>query len=408
MDVFVARQPIFDRNEKVFGYELLFRDGLTPVYRHTDPTAATSHIIAESPALIGVESITRGELAFVNVTRDLLIAGCTSLLPARYTVIEVLETVSADDSVIEACRAMKKAGYRIALDDFTYADRGSPLVAVADIIKVDMLRTQPEERRELVRTLSARGIQMLAEKVETQEQLAECRSHGFEYFQGYFFSRPVTLSSKIIPGIKLHYLEMLKEIQRPELDLDLIEDIIRHDVSLSYRLLRHLSMAYFGMREPIHSIRQALMTVGEREFRKWMSVLVLANLAGDHPEELVVQALVRARLCERLAPQAGMRPAADDCFLMGMLSLVDTMVGRPLEEILGHVPVADEVRSALLGDECAHLRLLEYVRAWEQGDWNGTTRLATEMHLDENRVPDLIGDALAFGRNGADATRRAA
>jgi len=408
MDIFVARQPIFDQNEKVFGYELLFRDGLSPVFTHSDPTAATSHIIAESPSLIGVESITRGQLAFVNVTRDLLIAGCSSLLPSRYTVIEVLETIRADPSVVDACRALKREGYRIALDDFTFADRSSPLIEIADIIKVDLLRTDREERRSLVRALAPRGACMLAEKVETQEQFAEARQVGFELFQGYFFSRPVTLSSKCIPGIKLHYLEMLKEIQRPELDLDLIEDIIRHDVSLSYRLLRHLSMAYFGLREPIHSIRQALMTVGEREFRKWMSVLVLANLAGDHPEELVVQALVRARLCERLAPNAAMISAADDCFLMGMLSLVDTMVGRPLDEVLAQVPVAEEVRAALLNASGAHGRILEYVRAWERGEWAKTTQLAVEMKLDELRVPELIGDALAFGRNGADATRRAA
>jgi c-di-GMP-related signal transduction protein len=403
MDVFVAPQPIFDREQVVYGYELLFRDSLTAVRAVGDMEMATSQILAESPALIGVESLTGGRMAFVNVTRDLLLSGCASLLPPRYTVLEILENVEPDETAVQACRALKQVGFRIALDDFTSRDRHSPLLAVADLVKLDFLATEPGERQSLVASLAPTGVRLLAEKVETPEQFQEARDLGFELFQGYFFSRPVTVSSKCIPGIKLHYLRILREIHRPELDLDLVEDIVKQDVSLSYRLLRHLNTAFFAFHAPVHSVRQALLVIGEREFRKWVSVIALAKLAGDRPEELVVQALIRARLCEGLAAPAGLPDAADDCFLMGMFSLVDAMVGRPLAELLTHLPVTDEVRDALLERPSRLRPVLDYARALERGDWDAAAALAGALAFDEAPVPGVIGDAIAYGRGGPPA-----
>lgn len=408
MNLFVARQPIFDTHGVVYGYELLFRDGLNAGFPKVDPDAATSQIIAESPALIGLESMTGGRKAFVNITRDLLLSESTTLLPPHFTVLEILESVAPDDDALRACRAMKAAGFQIALDDFTPRDRGSRLVEVADIVKVDFLLTASGELSGLVRELKRRGVRILAEKLETEESHREALGLGFDLFQGYFFSKPMLMSSRCIPGVRLQYLQVLREIQRPEIDLGFVERVIKNDLSLSYRLLRHLGSAYYAARDPVHSIRQALMVLGEREIRKWVSVVALANLAGDRPQELVAQAMVRARLCEELATVAGLAGEGEDCFLMGMFSLVDAIIGCPLEQALTGIRVSDEVRDSLLSNRGRLRPLLDYVQAWESGDWHRIASLTQTLGIPEADVPQMIRDALSFAADVQDPESRAA
>ena len=397
MDVFVARQPIFDRQQRVFGYELLFRSCLTNAYDGTEGTQATSQVITTSFFSLDMGKILGGKRAFINFNRDLLVGECVSVLPSEIAVVEVLESVEADEQVMAACKHLKERGYLLALDDFVCEERLAPLAEVADIIKVDFLATPEAERRRLVRRYSGRGIKLLAEKVETPEQFRQAYQMGYSYFQGYFFARPVIISGRDIPAFKLHYLQILKEINLPELDYQRLENMIKQEVSLSYKLLRYINSAAFGWRGPIESIRQALVLLGESESRKFVSLVALPFLAQDKPEELVVTAVIRARFCESIAPRVGLSNRKADLFFLGMFSLLDVIMDRPLEEVLAEVGLAPDVREALLEKSCGRNPLgwiLELVRCYEAAEWDRLAQAARHLRLPAEVIPDLYLDSV--------------
>lgn len=258
---FVARQPILNREQQVFGYELLFRDGIENFFRATDAEAAARSTL-DSSLLMGFDVLCDGHRAFINCTRDLLLKDGITLLPPDQTVVEILENVEADDLIIAACERLKVAGYTIALDDYVTGDPREALATTADILKVDFERTTAQQQADLVNRYAALGRRMLAEKVETHEQFVAAQDMGFVYFQGYFFRRPEVLKAREIPTNRVNYLRMLAAVSKDELDLRELEQIIKTEASILYRLLRYLKSPIFGMRNEIHSIRHALAMLG--------------------------------------------------------------------------------------------------------------------------------------------------
>lgn len=397
MDVFVARQAIFDRNLNVYGYELLFRSCRSEAFDGADGTLASAQVITNSFCSIGVEKLLAGKRAFINFPRDLLIGEFASVLPSQTVVIEILESVEPDPEVIAACRSLKGRGYLLALDDFIPRECYDPLAALADIIKVDFRTTPEAERRALIRRYGQDGIRMLAEKVESLEESARARDLGYAYFQGYFFARPVIVAGRQIPSLKLNCLRILQEIHRPELEYGQMENLIRRDVSLSYKLLRYINSAAFAWHSRIESIRQALVLLGEQEIRKWVSLVALPDLALDKPSELVVSAILRARFCELLAPWAGLPDRKADLFLMGMFSLLDAMMDRPLAELLAELHLAGEVRDVLLGKAAPDNRLAAIyalVRAYEGAEWDRLAATAARLNVPKEIIPELYLDAV--------------
>jgi EAL and modified HD-GYP domain-containing signal transduction protein len=398
METFIARQPIFDRRQQVYAYELLFRSSLENVFTGQDPNQASSKVIADSFFLLGLEFLTGGKKAFINVTRDVLVKEYITLLPQGSIGVEILETVEPELEVIEACKKLKQAGYLLALDDFVYQERYRQLMDLADIVKVDFLATGAEERRDLVQRFGSRRMRFLAEKVETQEAFQEALTLGYTYIQGYFFSKPVILTGKDVPAFKLHYLQILQQINRPELDFDQIEDIIKREVSLSYKLLRYINSAFFPWRSKINSLKRALVLLGEREVKKWISLIALASMATDKPEELVVQAIIRAKFCESLAAAAGLSRRTQDLFLMGMFSLIDAILDRPLADILSTVPLADDIKEALLGEENRLRLIYQCALAYEKGDWDQLSAHTALLGLNEAESPRLYLEAVTWGQ----------
>lgn len=394
---FVARQPILDHRLKIYAYELLFRSGLENFFdQATDGDKATKQVISDSFLLFGIEKMTGRSRAFINFTRNLLVQGYPALLPKQYAVVEILENVEPDREVIKACVNLKKRGYLLALDDFVYHAKYEPLLKMADIIKVDFRISGPEERAELARHLADYPLRLLAEKVETKEEFDEGVALGYELFQGYFFAKPVLVSHNELPSIKLQYLRMLQELNRPELSYTRLSEIISGDLSLSYKLLRYLNSAAFGLRHEVTNIRQALAMLGEKEIRKWCSLLTLHHLGQDKPQELVVASVVRAKLAELIAQRLGMGDKSGDMFLMGLFSLLDAICGLPLEELLRELPLSEEVRRALLQRSGIGGSILKLLEAQERGDWQEISRLAAEMGLDESRIPELYVRAVLF------------
>jgi c-di-GMP-related signal transduction protein len=395
---FMARQPIFDLGRSVLGYELLFRTSLENYFQPA-PGGNTSECVVDNYLLFGLDALTGGRRAFVNFTREALIQDYPMLLPREQIVVEILEEVRPDDQVLAACRRLKNAGYTIALDDFLSSQAANPLAGYADIIKVDFLTTAPAEREGLVHRFSPLGIKMLAEKVETQSDIALAQKMGYTYFQGNFFCKPQMMSAREVPGFKLNYLRMLQVINRMHLDLDEVERILRQEPSLLMKLLRYLNSANFGLRSRVTSIRHALALLGENNVRKWTSVVALLDLAEDKPAELIVTSLVRARCCELLAQPLRMPECETDSFLLGLLSVMDAVLDRRMVDVLAEMPVGEEVKAALLGDTNRLRAVLDSAIAQELGNWHRLRICAEQMRVEEDLILRAYMQAVQWQRS---------
>jgi c-di-GMP-related signal transduction protein len=396
MDLFIARQPIFTARLKVYAYELLFRSGPANFFPDVDVTHASARVIADSLFNVGLEILTSGKLAFINIARDVLVSDAGTLLPKDKVVLEILETVTPDDEVIAACRRLKDAGYQIALDDFVDAEEYAPLVTLADIIKVDVLATAPAARRAMVARYAPRGIRLLAEKIETQEMFHEAVDQGYTYFQGYFFARPSMMQARSAPEFRLTYLRLLQESSRPDVDLRRMAAIIGQDVTMSYRLLRRINSAYYGLRGTVSSITEAVRLLGVEDLRRWASLLFMAALGANKPPELVVESALRGRFCENLAGDAGLAEQQGDLFILGMFSLLDAMLDRPLSVLVAELPLAPAVKAALLGESNPLGRVLECAVAYISGDWTNLPRLVATLGLAEDALPTRYREALIW------------
>ena len=391
---YVARQPIFDREEKVFGYELLFRDGLQNAF-HGD-TDEASRATLDRSLLMGLDVLCDGRRAFVNCTRDTLIKGLVTLLPSTTTVVEILESVPADPDVFTACRHLKEAGYLIALDDYVAGDPREPLADLADIIKVEMKLTTELERGAMMKQFGPWRCRMLAEKVETQADFIHARDQGFVYFQGFFFRRPEMLSTRDMPANRLNYLRMLQEVSRPDLDLAGLEKLIKSEASVCYRLLRYLNSAVFGFRSEIHSVRHALSILGERDLRRWVRLVAAVGAGQERTSDLVLSALVRGRFGELLAPHVS--HGNSDLFLMGLLSLIDAMLEMPMSDVLEKIPLDHATKAVLLGQPSALRPVFQLMLAHESGEWEAAVALSTALQLNSEDVAGFYWQAQEWAR----------
>lgn len=408
MDAFIARQPIFDRHLDVYGYELFFRSGLQNAFDFDDMDQATRKVISDSCFLFDMQTYAGGRRSFVNTTRDVLIQGYVTLLPQGHTVAELPGALPLDDEVLAACRQLKEEGYLLALDNFTEDSGRAPLLRLIDIIKVDFLANGKPEKARIARDHSPRGIQLVAEKVETPEAFQEAQELEYDLFQGFFFKVPVIVQSKDVPGFRLHYFQLLSQIHKPEFDIPKLEDIIKRDVSLTYKLLRYMNSAFFGMRSKVESIRHALLLLGARETRKWATLVTITGMTKDKPPQLLVDTLTRAKLCESLAPALGLADRSEELFMMGMLSTIDVILGRPMRDLVRTLPVSDDVKDALCGEK-NHLRgPIDCSLAYEKADWEELAEQTDRLSLTDVEMGNLYHEALQWAHGSFKELRPAA
>jgi EAL and modified HD-GYP domain-containing signal transduction protein len=332
-----------------------------------------------------MDALTRGKPAFVNFTRNLLVKEVASIFPKDLVKIEVLEGIEPDEEVIRACQRLKQAGYELVLDDFVYDERFQPLTEIADIIKVDFLQTKGAARWQIIDKIGSVKKKFLAEKVETHSDFKEAVMYGYEYFQGYFFGKPTIVGGTDIPVHKQNNLQLIHTINRPDTGLDDFERLVKRDVSISYKLMDYINSAYFGFPQKISSIRHALALLGLDEIRKWLSVVALANLGQDKSEALITTSLIRANFCEFLALKIGYDYS--EMFLTGLFSMIDAFLDRPMVDILGRLPLSDEIKSTLLGEATSQRQVFELVLAYERADWDSYQRYAQGFNLNEEEVP---------------------
>jgi c-di-GMP-related signal transduction protein len=394
--LFVARQPIFDVEQHIFGYELLYRNSATNSYDGSDGTAATLAVIREAFLVLGTQ-LTRNSKAFINFNADLLKKKVPLVLRSETTVIEILENVAANDGVLELCRELKKAGYTIALDDFDQANGGTVgLLDLADIVKVDFRRSDAKQRADIIKSHGTGKAAFLAEKVETIEEFFEARRLGYRYFQGYFFSEPQIVSTRDVPANKINCLRMMSEINRPDMDFPTLEAVIRRDTYLTFTLLNYINSAYFGLRTSVGSIMQALALLGEREVRRWACLILMAFMGSDKSSEVTKTSLIRGKFCESLAVRIGLAEKASELFLTGILSMLDVLVGRPLYELLDGINVSKDIRVALTNGGNPHGELLQLVFAYEKALWEEVEDRAAHLGLEKEGITSNYGTSVQW------------
>lgn len=409
MDVFVARQPIFNRSMQLQGYELLYRrDALYNHFDGTEAATATMQVIANTLFSFGLENILGGKKAFLNFDRTLLTNGAHAILPPDVMVVEILESVKPDADVIAACADLHQRGYTLALDDFVSDPRTESLIPFAKIIKVDMTVTDRNEMERLLKLYHARGIAMLAEKVETHEQFAWAHGAGYDLFQGYFFARPLLVRRQQIPSDEIVCLLLLNELQHSEVNFVKVQELVSRDAALCYKLLRFTNSGLFHFRVEIRSIQHALSLIGEREIRHWIALAAVPGLAKQKPKELVTHTLVRARFCERLAELAGISEGGR-AFLMGILSLLDVLLGVPLNEAFDQVAVDSQIRAALLGTASENdvFRVIHaLVCRYEEGAWDCVDALWPKLQIKPSAIAEAYSDSMLWAQQALHATNR--
>lgn len=400
MSVFMARQPVLDANQGTWGYELLFRAGVENAFISKenglpDGDRATLSVL-DSAFFSGLAQVSGGKRALVNFTRQLLLNGYAEILPRETIIIELLETIEPDAQVVEACYRLKSAGYTLALDDFLYSPKYDPILSVVDIVKVDFVQSGPHERMELANLLLPMNIKLLAEKVETREDFEQARDLGYSLFQGYFFSKPQVVHSGRIPDSKIARMHLLREVNRPEINIDAVTAIIKSDPGMTMRLLRYLNSAFFGVRNKITSIRQGVVMLGRTNLRKWATVLAIAECGQDKPPELLKQAVFRARFCELLADMGKHVRNGDDFFIVGMLSLVDALMDQPKENIIAEMSLNDEIQRVLT-HECTGTLLcdtLHIAENIENGQWFMVEELSKAYNIPQDVVANAYREAV--------------
>ena len=398
MEVHVARQPIFNTEKNVIGYELLFRNGTDDFFPGSDGDQATADVINSSFFLKIVDDLTGGKKAFINFTPRLIKQQIMTILPSQSLAVELTETFEKDPEVLEACRQLKEKGYMVVLDDFVFYKNSDALIKVADMVKVDFVTTKEVERKNIAQRLKPLGVKLLAEKVESYFDFKQAKELGYEYFQGYFFGRPEVFSGRDIPGYTVNYLNMLREASRSEIDFDKLEQIFRRDVALSFKILKFINSAFFGVRNKVSSVRQALVLLGRKEILKCVSLLALQNIAQDKPDEVVVLSLIRARFGELLALKLGWTKRSDQAFLVGLFSLVDAMLDRPMDDILRELPLDDEIIVALLRGDNDLGRMNAMARHYEKAEWDQFAVLANELGIASKDVAELYRQSLVWAQ----------
>jgi EAL and modified HD-GYP domain-containing signal transduction protein len=394
---YVARQPILDAAGQVFGYELLYRAGADATSCQDPHDLAAARVLNDAVLTLGLDTLTGGRRAFINVTRHMLLNDLATVLSPETVVIEVLETVGFDEQVVAAVKGLKDRGYSIALDDFSFATGAAVLLPYARYVKVDVLATQGEERRKIEKAIKP-GTKLLAEKVETAESFEESRKLGYQLFQGYYFCRPTTFSGGALSARRLAYARLLAALNKTNVSVNSIEDLIKHDASLTYRVLRCINSAAFGIRREIQSIRQALVLLGLDQVRKWASVWALAGLNGGASSELVTIAILRARSCELVAGKMKGADDASEYFLLGLCSLLEAMLGQPMGTAVAELPLSENIREALLGETNDARHVLDAVIAHERGEWDEAASIANRLAVAPDVLPHAYADALKWAR----------
>lgn len=385
---FVGRQPVFDRDMNVVGYELLFREGTPNRAQFNDGDEATSAVILSAFVDMGLHQVVGDVPAYINTPRNYLLGRYPIPANREQVVIEVDASIARDDEAVLAMRLLAGAGYRIALDHYVHDEALAPALEVAHIVKIDVARLENRELDAQVELLQNRDIQLHALRVANRDRLALCKALEFHQYQGVFLREPEVLRSERPSGDRLTVVRLLARLYDPDVTVDELERLLVNDVSLSHRLLSSINSAMFSLPDRVDSIRQMVVLLGARRLREWTSLIALSGVSGK-PSELLVQALVRGRLCENVARALG-RSGPEVYFTAGLFSILDALLDRPLTEIMTELPLVDEVKRAVTTHEGPIGAVVRAVVAHEAGDFTGVEQLGLSPEATNSAWMDAV------------------
>ena len=404
MEVFVARQPILTKKEEIYAYELLYRNNEINYFPQVDGDKATADVIINSFLNIGIDQLSNGKPCFINFTEKLLKLKLPTFFRPREIVVEILETVVLGPDLIAICRELKDMEYQIALDDFILNERNpylEELLKYIDIIKVDFQNSTPAMRKKIETLAFQKKIQLLAEKIETREEFKSAVNAGYHYFQGYFFSKPVILTTKDIPSYFYSYYEIINHLSSPEPRIDTITKLIEKDISLSYKLLKLINSPAYRPKQKINSIRQAIVLLGLIEIQKWIYVLAVRETPGANQEpskEMVAMSLTRAKMGELIAVYLHNIAGAPSFFMTGMFSMMDSLLNMPMNDVLVDLPLQEDICEALKGKNNELKLVLDLSLAIEKGDWEAASLLCIQLNIPEDIAFRFYQQAMTWSK----------
>ena len=389
-DIFVGRQPIYTRRLELYAYELLYRGADVDFADFSEGDRATSQVLLNTFTEFGIERVVGGHLAFVNLTRGFIIGEYPLPVPRTQVVLEVLEDVEPDEEVIAGLKSLRRRGFRVALDDFIYKEGFEPMLELADIVKVDILGCDEAEIRRRFKQLAPFGAKLLAEKIETREQFEFCLDCGFEFFQGYFLAKPNVVKGTSVSPSRVNLLRLLAELQSPTCSFDRVQEIVAQDVTLSYKLLRHINAVIYGMPRRVESIKEAVVYLGLDAVKNIASLSLISDMSNT-PHDLIVTAMLRGRMCELLARAAG-HDDVSSYFTVGLFSTLDAIMNATMSTVLSKLPLTEELSLALTEGKGPIGEALHATLAYEKGDWDEVACFG----LARSEIKQVFVDAVAW------------
>tara|TARA_R110001592_G_scaffold137324_1_gene355237 strand:+ start:22390 stop:23607 length:1218 start_codon:yes stop_codon:yes gene_type:complete len=393
-DILLARQPIYNTDKEVIGYELLFRENSNiPTVGIFDGNRATSRVLLSLFTESDISTITHGLPAFINFTSELI--HNPPLFDPKSMIIEVLEDICITEKIVSSLKKLKAKGYTLALDDYVMDEKYKPILEIVDIIKLELPEMDDDVLVKTIQNLKKYDVKILAEKIETPELFNRCKELGCDMFQGYFLAKPEIIKGKKIAASKMAVLSLIAEIQSPVIDMNGLSKIISRDPALSYKLLKLINSAAFKRSNTIDSIHKAVTLLGLDKIKSWASLLALSKL-DDKPESLHYIALVRALMCEKLAEFIQL-DSKNRFYTVGLLSCLDAFFDQELTEIIKHISLDAAVNDALLSYKgCAGLALhttLNFEKSqWHKIKWNELSKyelnvkLINEIYFDATKL----------------------
>lgn len=397
MFAFIARQPILDKDKDVFAYELLFRDGKNNCYPTVERDEATTNLIAKNYRTLNLDDISCSKKSFINFLPESLKSGLQPTLDPENIVVELGAGGEASDLLLETCKQVKNMGYKLALENCRIESKWTEILPYVDMIKVNAVASNYEHISKNLQQFLDADVKLIAEKVETHNDFVICRDVGFDYFQGYFFSKPESLTHKDLPTSKLSLVELMGASSSATFDLESINKVIEHDVGLSYMLLRFINNPAINKRYKITSLRHALNYMGEVEIKKFIALLALTNLSDDKPLELLHLSLVRAKFCDLVGIEKNIGSNPPTAFLVGLFSMLDALLDQEMSLLIEKLPLVDEVKEALCGGQNELSVYLMLAQAFESGNWLKVIRIAKFLQLDQKLLHSLFNEAILWG-----------
>ena len=397
MDIFIARQGIYNEDEEVIAYELLYRNSLENKFNKIVSEKIATYKVIENISSFGLDNLTDGKKAFVNFPEELINKNIATLLPKDKVVIEILENVNPTKEVLKNLSELKSKGYEIALDDVENEIDIIKFAKVIDIVKVDFMLSNHNSRKNMVKICKKTNIKMLAEKIETIEDFEEAKSLGFKLFQGFYYSKPSILLGKDIAIKNASIFMILVELVREDYNIDKVENIMKTDVALTYKFFNFINSSYFNFFNEIGSIKQAIMLIGRYELRKWLSILSVVEMSSSKNDEYAKNTVIRAKFSEEIA-QIIAPKEAEAAFMVGLFSNLHIMIEKDIDYVVNTLPVTYKIKQALLGEDNILRNILDLVLAYEKLDEKEITDLASKINIKEGLLWKIYSNCLTWSK----------